>query len=230
MGIGAWFVVVAVLTWKEPLLVIIISWRNHLKVAATCWHLITGWNMKHLLYLEYARLHNWSILCSCVSSDPIRLTIISWAMNFLCMGIGTYSQAVVLFSSTFGHVFQAPSSPFSPLLLVHGRVTIYFPNDIVPFLALSLLSFPPSSLPLSLPPPSLHSSPPFFPFPRTNGSLPCPAISAKMSHKFILKKQHKATGVSPITRNPRVRSCDLSVIMWPEWWSCDLSVIVMTCM
>jgi len=47
----------------------------------------------------------------------------------------------------------------------------------------------------------------------TNGSLPCPAISAKMSHKFILKKQHKATGVSPITRNPWVRSCDLSVIM-----------------
>lgn len=37
----------------------------------------------------------------------------------------------------------------------------------------------------------------------TNGSLPCPAISSKMSNSFILRKQHKATGVSVITRDPR---------------------------
>ena len=41
---------------------------------------------------------------------------------------------------------------------------------------------------------------------RTNGSLPCPAISPKMGDRFVLRKQHKATGVSPITRDPSVSS------------------------
>ncbi|CAI8030835.1 E3 ubiquitin-protein ligase pellino homolog 2 [Geodia barretti] len=37
----------------------------------------------------------------------------------------------------------------------------------------------------------------------TNGSLPCQAISHKMRHSFVLKKQPKATGVSPIVRDQR---------------------------
>lgn len=45
-----------------------------------------------------------------------------------------------------------------------------------------------------------------LPSPRTNGALPCPPISSKMSHKFSLKKQPKATGVSPIIRDPKVNT------------------------
>lgn len=36
----------------------------------------------------------------------------------------------------------------------------------------------------------------------TNGSLPCVPLSPKMSHKYILKKQVKPTGVSLIVKNP----------------------------
>eukprot|EP00731_Ephydatia_muelleri_P027733 Em0019g606a len=36
----------------------------------------------------------------------------------------------------------------------------------------------------------------------TNGCLPCPAISSKMSNYFQLKKQPKATGISPIIKEP----------------------------
>ena len=38
----------------------------------------------------------------------------------------------------------------------------------------------------------------------TNGSLPCVPLSPKMSHKYILKKQVKPTGVSLIVKNPVV--------------------------
>jgi hypothetical protein len=37
----------------------------------------------------------------------------------------------------------------------------------------------------------------------TNGCLPCQPISHKMKHSFILRKQPKATGVSPIIRDHR---------------------------
>jgi hypothetical protein len=44
----------------------------------------------------------------------------------------------------------------------------------------------------------------------TNGSLPCPPLSPKMTHRYVLKKQHRATGVSQIVRDSKESDESLS--------------------
>lgn len=58
---------------------------------------------------------------------------------------------------------------------------------------------------------SSSSPPPQLTLPpcSTNGALPCQPISHKMKHSYILRKQPKATGVSPIVRD---LSVSISVI------------------
>ena len=62
----------------------------------------------------------------------------------------------------------------------------------------------------------------------TNGCLPCQPISHKMKHSFILRKQPKATGVSPIIRDLRV-SPDILCASYMYTYSYGLSSIQRVC-